>query len=58
MTSMQLYANGKLSSLYPSKNDGSGASLTIHLIDGLRIHAGGTIEVRNYIAFYLRKYHS
>ena len=58
MTSMQLYADGKLSSFYQSGNDGSGASLTIHLIEKLRIHAGGKIEVRNDVVCFLWKYHS
>ena len=47
MKSMQLYADGKLTSLYPVGIDGPGASLTLELSEELRIHAGGRIEVRS-----------
>jgi len=52
MKSMQLYADGKLTSLYPVGNDGSGSSLTLHLDEGLRIHAGGKIEVKRLLQLF------
>lgn len=53
MKSMQLYADGKLTSLYPAGIDGTGASLTLHLSEELRIHAGGKIKVRRNVAYFL-----
>ena len=52
MKSMQLYADGKLTSLYPVGLDGPGASLTLDLSEGLRIHAGGKIEVNRYLVAF------
>jgi len=53
MKSMQLYADGSLRSVYPGGSDGRNASLILQLTEGLRIHAGGNINVRRDHAYFL-----
>ena len=51
MKSMQLYADGNLTSVYPGGSDGRNASLILQLTEGLRIHAGGNINVRRDLTY-------
>jgi len=53
MKSMQLYADGNLTSVYPGESDGRTASLILQLTEGLRIHAGGNINVRRNYTYFL-----
>jgi len=50
---MQLYADGNLTSVYPGESDGRTASLILQLTEGLRIHAGGNINVRRNYTYFL-----